>query len=81
MPVDNPYYSHDVHGPYELADIGDLVLEEGLTLRGVQLAYQTLGTLNEAKDNAVLITTWYSGNHSIMRDTYVGAGRALDPEK
>ncbi len=24
--------------------------------------------------------TWYSGNHSIMRDTYVGPGRALDPE-
>lgn len=80
-PVDNPYYSHDVHGPYELADIGDLVLEEGPTLRGVQLAYQTLGTLNEAKDNAVLVTTWYSGNHSIMRDTYVGPGRALDPDK
>ena len=34
MVVDNPYYSSDVHGPYELADIGDLVLEEGATLRG-----------------------------------------------
>ena len=81
MVVDNPYYSSDVHGPYELADIGDLVLEEGATLRGCQLAYQTLGELNAAKDNAVLVTTWYSGNHGIMRDTYVGAGRALDPER
>jgi homoserine O-acetyltransferase/O-succinyltransferase len=79
MPIDNPYYSAAVHGDFELADIGDLVLEEGATLRGCQLAYQTLGTLNAAKDNAVLIPTWYSGNHSVMRDTYVGSGRAIDP--
>ena len=57
MPIDNPYYSAAVHGDFELADIGDLVLEEGATLRGCQLAYQTLGTLNAAKDNAVLIPT------------------------
>ena len=79
MPIDNPYYSTDVHGDFQLADVGDLVLEEGATLRGCQLAYQTLGTLNAAKDNAVLVTTWYSGNHGIMRDTYVGPGRAIDP--
>lgn len=79
MPIENPYYSEAVHGPFELVDIGDLVLEEGPTLRGCQLAYQTLGTLNDAKDNAVLVTTWYSGNHSVMRETYVGAGRAIDP--
>ena len=79
MQFENAYYSEAVHGPFELVDIGDLVLEEGPTLRGCQLAYQTLGTLNDAKDNAVLVTTWYSGNHSVMRETYVGAGRAIDP--
>lgn len=79
MTVEDPYYSSAVHGPYELAEIGDLVLEDGATLRGCQLAYQTLGELNAAKDNAVLVTSWYSGNHSIMRDTYVGEGRAIDP--
>ena len=79
MPIENPYYSAAVHGEFELADIGDLALEEGDTLRGCQLAYQTMGTLNAAKDNAVLVTTWYSGNHGIMRDTYVGPGRAIDP--
>ena len=56
MVVANPYYSADVHGPFEVADVGDLVLEEGDTLRGCQLAYQTLGRLNAAKDNAVLVT-------------------------
>lgn len=81
MPLENPYYSADVHGPYEVADIGDLALEDGDTLRGCQLAYQTLGTLNDARDNAVLVTTWYSGNHGVMRDTYTGPGRALDPDE
>jgi hypothetical protein len=28
----------------------------------------------------VLIPTWYSGNHGVARDTYVGAGRAIDPD-
>ena len=57
MPIENPYYSEAIHGPFELVDIGDLVLEEGPTLRGCQLAYRTLGTLNDARDNAVLVTT------------------------
>jgi len=35
------YYSQDVHGPYELYDIGDLPLEEGGTIRGCRLAYAT----------------------------------------
>ena len=77
--IENPYYSAEVHGPHSVAAIGDLRLEAGPTLRGCELAYQTLGTLSAAKDNAVLVTSWYSGNHSVMRDTYVGAGRAIDP--
>jgi homoserine O-acetyltransferase/O-succinyltransferase len=79
--ITNPYYSQDVHGPYELHDIGDLVLEEGGSIRGCKLAYATYGTLNRAKDNAILITTWYSGTSKIMADVYVGEGRALDPSK
>jgi homoserine O-acetyltransferase/O-succinyltransferase len=79
MAMDHPYYNVDVHGPSEVHDIGDLVLEDGDTLRGCTLAYTTLGRLNAAKDNAILVPTWYSGNYSIMRDAYVGPGRALDP--
>ena len=79
MVIENAYYSEVVHGPFEVADIGVLVLEEGPMLRGCQLAYQTLGTLNDAKDNAVLATTWSLGNQNVMPDTHVGAGRAIDP--
>ena len=30
--IENPYYSQQGHGPYELHNIGDLELEEGGTL-------------------------------------------------
>ena len=79
--IDNPFYSQDAHGAYELFDLGDFVLEEGQTLRGAKLAYKTYGELSEAKDNAILVTTWYSGTHSIFNDVYIGDGHALDPGK
>jgi homoserine O-acetyltransferase len=79
--IDNTYYSQEVHGPYELYDIGNLELEEGGTIRGCTLAYSTFGTLNVAKDNAILIPTWYSGTNKIIEQVYTGKGRALDPGK
>ena len=69
---ENSYYSAEMHGPYELFDLGDFVLEEGYTLRDCQLAYATFGELNEARDNAILVTTWYSGTHQIWDDVYIG---------
>jgi hypothetical protein len=30
---DNPYYTPEAQGPYELFSLGDFVLEEGYTLR------------------------------------------------
>ena len=79
--INNPYYSQEVHGPYELYDVGNLDLEEGGTIRACQLAYATFGTLNAAKDNAILIPTWYSGTNKILEQVYTGKGRALDPDK
>src|SRR5215510_8357054 len=79
--IDNSYYSQRVHGPYELFDIGDLNLEDGGTIRSCRLAYATFGALNTAKDNAILFPTWYSGTNKIIEQVYIGAGRALDPDK
>ena len=79
--INNSYYSQDIHGPYELQDIGNLELEEGGTIRGCTLAYATFGTLNASKDNAILIPTWYSGTNKIIEQVYIGKGRALDPDK
>ena len=79
--INNSYYSQDVHGPYELHDIGNLDLEEGGTIRHCQLAYAAFGALNAARDNAILVPTWYSGTSKIMEQVYIGQGRALDPDK
>ena len=79
--ITNSYYSQEVHGPYELYDVGNLVLEEGGTIRNCQLAYAAFGTLNAAKDNAILVPTWYSGTSKIIEQVFIGWGRALDPDK
>lgn len=79
--IDNPFYSHEFHGDYQLISIGRLDLEDGGTIPDCQLAVATFGQLNAAKDNAILITTWYSGTHQIWRDVYIGAEHALDPDR
>jgi homoserine O-acetyltransferase len=79
--IDNPFYSHEFHGDYELISIGRLDLEEGGSIPDCQLAVATFGELNEAKDNAILITSWYSGTHQIWRDVYIGPDHALNPER
>ncbi|HEX8258785.1 MAG TPA: hypothetical protein VF558_00685, partial [Rubrobacteraceae bacterium] len=75
--IENPYYLQEVQGPYEMFDLGDFTLEEGPTLRGCQLAFATFGELNDAGDNAILVTTWYSGTHQIFADAYIGSEHAL----
>ena len=80
MPAD-AYYNQSLHGPYEEFELGELDLEEGGRLRGAKLAYATFGALSPAKDNAILMPTWYSGTSKILEQVYVGEGRALDPER
>ena len=77
----HPYYNQDIHGPFETFSLGDLTLEDGGVLPDCQLAYATFGTLSPARDNAVLVTTWFSGTSKIMEQAYIGPGRALDPAK
>lgn len=79
--IDNPYYTQEFHGDYELISIGRLDLEEGGSIPDCQLAVATFGTLNEAKDNAILVTTWYSGTHQVWRENYIGADHALNPDE
>jgi homoserine O-acetyltransferase/O-succinyltransferase len=79
--IENPFYTHEFHGDYDLVSIGRLDLEEGGSIPDCQLAVATFGTLNEAKDNAVLVTTWYSGTHQIWRDAYIGPDHALNPDR
>jgi homoserine O-acetyltransferase len=77
----NTYYSQENHGPFALIDIGSLDLEEGGTLAECKLAVTTHGKLNAAKDNAILVPTWYSGTSKIIEQVYIGPEHALDPTK
>ena len=77
----NTYYSQENHGPFKLIDIGRLELEEGGVLEDCTLAVATHGRLNAARDNAILVPTWYSGTSKIMEQVYIGPGHALDPER
>ncbi|WP_327281956.1 alpha/beta fold hydrolase [Serinicoccus chungangensis] len=81
MPIDNPFYTPEVQGAYELHSLGRFELEEGGVIPDLQLAVATYGELNEAKDNAILIPTWFSGTHQTWDLTYIGEGRALDPSR
>ncbi len=65
---------------YETFDLGDFALSTGFTLPGAQLAYKTHGTLNAAKDNAIVLPHAYSGDMTFM-DAFVGRDRPLNPEK
>jgi homoserine O-acetyltransferase len=79
--IENPYYTAEFHGDYDLISIGRLDLEEGGTIPDCTLAVATSGELSAARDNAILVTTWYSGTHQIFRDVYIGPEHALDPSR
>jgi homoserine O-acetyltransferase len=65
---------------HEIFELGDVVLQSGLTLRQARLAFKTYGALTAARDNVILMPTYYSGQHADT-ETMMGAGRALDPHK
>ena len=81
MPLENPFYTAEMQGPFVTVPLGRFELEEGGVIPELELAVATYGELNEAKDNVILIPTWFSGTHATWWQVYIGPGRALDPEK
>jgi homoserine O-acetyltransferase/O-succinyltransferase len=65
---------------FDLFTLGDFVLQSGSTLWQAKLAYKTYGTLNAARDNAVLIPTFYAGHHTDC-ELMFAPGRAIDPQR
>ncbi len=65
---------------YEVFDAGDLALQSGGRLPDAKLAYKTYGMLSPAKDNVVLLPTFYTGTHE-RNEGFFGRGRALDPTR
>ncbi|MDX1422728.1 MAG: alpha/beta fold hydrolase [Kiloniellales bacterium] len=65
---------------FEVFELGDVALQCGRVLPGARLAYKTLGRLNAAGDNAILIPSYYTGSHR-DNERVVAASRALDPAR
>ncbi len=65
---------------YQTFDLGAVDLLKGGRLDRAHLAYKTYGTLNAAKDNVIVLPTFYTGSH-MRNEGFFGAGRAIDPDK
>jgi homoserine O-acetyltransferase len=63
-----------------MAYLGDLQLEGGGVIKNLRMSYVTHGTLNAAKDNAILFLHGFGANHHLL-DHLIGPGRPLDPDK
>ncbi len=64
----------------KIFDLGDVLLQSGAVLPQAQITYVTYGHLNAARDNVILVLTYYTGTHRSY-EPMIGPGRALDPEK
>ncbi len=65
---------------YQVFPLGDFPLLSGEVLMNARLAYQTYGTLSRARDNVVVLPTFYTGTNS-RNEGFFGPGRALDPAR
>ena len=66
---------------HKVFEVPNVMLQKGGTLPVARIAYKTLGTLNAARDNAVLVPSWYTGTHNETETFMVGPDRALDPRR
>jgi len=65
---------------YEIFELGDVGLQSGITLRQAKVAYKTYGKLAPARDNVIVMPTFYGGQHADT-EPMMQAGRALDPDR
>ncbi|GIT13816.1 MAG: hypothetical protein CM1200mP35_06360 [Chloroflexota bacterium] len=60
-------------------NLGDVLLQSGITLRNAHIAYKTYGTLNSNRDNCIIFPTFFGSQHD-GNEPMIGSGMALDPE-
>lgn len=65
---------------YETYDLGNVLLQSGMTLRNAKIAYKTYGELNSSRSNAIVYPSWYS-SHISENEWLIGKGMGLDPAK
>jgi homoserine O-acetyltransferase len=65
---------------YDIFEFETVRLQAGLTLRPAQLAYKTYGQLNAARDNVIVMPTFYGGQHA-ENEALMAVWPALDPKQ
>lgn len=65
---------------HEIFHLEDFALQSGVVLPVARLAYRTYGELNSARDNVVVLPTFYTGTH-MRNEGFFGRGRAIDPAR
>jgi len=65
---------------HEIFELESVCLQSGLTLRPAQIAYKTYGQLNGARDNVIVMPTFYGGQHA-ENEALMAAWPSLDPKK
>jgi len=64
--------------PQQLADLGDFKLVSGQVIHACKLGYRTLGRLNAAKSNALLMPTAFTSQSGTQIDWVSGDGALFD---
>jgi homoserine O-acetyltransferase len=65
---------------HEIFELGNVVLQCGVTIRQAKLAYKTYGKLAPSRDNVIVMPTYFGAQHPDT-EAMMGAGRALDPAR
>jgi homoserine O-acetyltransferase len=68
------------HPTHHLFELGDFQLEGGATLADGKVLYVTYGELNADRSNAILLPSYYLGNHHGY-GFLIGSDLALDPAR
>jgi homoserine O-acetyltransferase/O-succinyltransferase len=92
-PATGAWREGDPVGNRQFVSIGAMKLERGDELPAVRIAYETFGTLNDAKDNAVLVLHALTGDSHVTGEPeaghptagwwsgIVGSGKPIDTDR
>jgi homoserine O-acetyltransferase len=68
-------------GELEFFSAKNFMLRKGGVLPEALLGFKTWGELSPARDNVIVTPTWYSGDHDGVELAFIGADRALNPDR
>jgi homoserine O-acetyltransferase len=92
-PASGAWRESDPDGGRQFVGLGAFTFENGGSIPYARIAYETWGTLNEARDNAVLVLHALTGDSHVIGDAgpghatagwwsgVVGPGRAIDTDR